>query len=112
MAVPPDAERVAQLTQQLGAAPVLRIARDSEVRAALDLLSQQAGVAADVAAEPALGEAVAEAGAVDREAYEAALREYRPEEHGRIGDFLVERGVILREMLEQVLQQRAIGAAG
>ena len=110
VALPPDAQVLAQLAQQLGGAPVLRIARDSEVRAALELLSQQAGVAA--VAEPALGEAVAEAGAVDREAYEAALREYRPEEHGRIGDFLVERGVILREMLEQVLQQRVLGGSG
>jgi adsorption protein B len=38
------------------------------------------------------------------------LREYRPEEHGRVGDFLVERGVILREMLERVLQQRGLAS--
>jgi adsorption protein B len=40
------------------------------------------------------------------------LREYRPDEHGRIGDFLVERGVVLRSLLEQALrQQRAPGAS-
>jgi adsorption protein B len=111
VAAPLSADAIAEATQQLGSAPVQRIARDSEITAALDLLCAQAGMPAAVHDE-ALGEALAAAGAVDRHAYESALREYRPEEHGRVGDFLVERGVILKEMLESVLQQRDVGAVG
>jgi adsorption protein B len=109
VATPLARKALAEAAQQLGSTPVQRIARDSEISAALDLLCAQAGVPA-AAHEEALGEALAAAGAVDRHAYETALREYRPEEHGRVGDFLVERGVILREMLERVLQQRGLAS--
>jgi adsorption protein B len=113
VATPLSKEAVAEAQQHLGSVPVQRIARDSEITAALDLLCAQAGVQ-PAAHEEALGEALAAAGAVDRHAYETALRDYRPEEHGRVGDFLVERGVILKEMLEGVLQQRGVasGAVG
>jgi adsorption protein B len=109
VAMPLAKEALDEAAQHLGSVPVQRIARDSEITAALDLLCAQAGVPA-AAHDEALGEALAAAGAVDRHAYETALRDYRPEEHGRVGDFLVERGVILKEMLEGVLQQRGAPA--
>jgi adsorption protein B len=111
VAGPLSAEALAEITRHLGSAPVQRIARDSEISAALDILCALDGVPATPHAQ-ALGEVLLQSGAVDRSAWELALREYRPDEHGRIGDFLVERGVVLRSLLEQALrQQRAPGAS-
>ena len=105
VAGPLAADLLAEAARHLGAAPAQRIARDSEIAAALDLVYRSAGMTVTVH-EEGLGQVLVDSGAVDRHAYETALSDYRPEEHGRIGDFLVERGVILREMLERAMQQQ------
>ena len=44
--------------------------------------------------------------------YETAVRDDRPEEHGGVGQFLVERGVVVVEAIEEALQrQRGVAAA-
>ena len=111
VACPLGAGALAEATQHLGAAPVQRIARDSEIAAALEIICETAGVTLTVH-EEGLGQVLVDSGAVDRDAYETALGEYRPEEHGRVGDYLVERGVLLREMLEQAMErQRGLATA-
>jgi bacteriophage N4 adsorption protein B len=105
VACPLGAEALAEAAQHLGAAPVQRIARDSEIAAALQIACATQGVTM-TAREEHLGQVLVDSGAVDRHAYETALGDYRPDEHGRVGDFLVERGVILREMLEQALERQ------
>jgi adsorption protein B len=58
-----------------------------------------------------LAQVLAEDGAVDRQQYEQAVRDYRPEEHGGVGEFLLERGVLVAELMEKaVLRQREIAA--
>jgi adsorption protein B len=111
VALPLGADALAELTQHLGAAPVQRIARDSEIRTALDLVCTTTGVAPAAHHEAALAQVLADTHAVDRHAFEFAVREYRPELHGRVGDFLVERGVILKDILELAVQQQRMGFA-
>jgi adsorption protein B len=111
VATPLHAEALAEAAAHLGGTPAQRIARDSEVAAALDLVCRSAGITV-TAHEEGLGQVLVDTGAVDRHAYESALSDYRPEEHGRIGDFLVERGVILRDLLEQAIdRQRGLAAS-
>jgi adsorption protein B len=73
VATPLSAEALAEATQQLGAAPVQRIASDRELRTALDALVQAA---------PHV-------------------------HHEGVGEFLAERGELLRGMLEQALPPAA-----
>ncbi len=47
-----------------------------------------------------------EQGLLRRDLFEDAMETYRPDRHGRIGDYLVERGVILREVIERVVEQQ------
>jgi len=110
VAGPLDEAALAQLTQHFGVAPNLRIARDSEIAQALQVLCAYSGVAAPANAE-SLAQVLAEDGAVNRQQYEQAVREYRPEEHGGVGEFLLERGVLVAELVEKaVLRQREIAA--
>jgi adsorption protein B len=102
------AEALAEAAQLLGAAPLQRVARDSEITAALDVACGEAGLAIQVR-QPALGALVADAGQVDRGHFESALGDYRPDQHGLLGEFLVERGVIVKEAIDEALrQQRAV----
>jgi len=55
---------------------------------------------------PLIGDLLIEHGHVRREAFEAAMQDYRPDRHGRIGDYMVARGVISRSALENVIQQQ------
>ncbi len=55
---------------------------------------------------PLIGDLLIEHGHVRREAFEAAMQDYRPDRHGRIGDYMVARGVISRAALENVIQQQ------
>jgi adsorption protein B len=110
VAAPLAEEGLAEVALHLGAQPLQRVARDSEVSAALEIACAERGLEATAA--DSLGELVAQQGMLDREKYEIAVREYRPEDNGRVGDFLVEKGVIVGAVLEQaVKQQRALGAA-
>jgi bacteriophage N4 adsorption protein B len=111
VAAPLSDDALAELAQHLGAAPAQRVARDSEIAEGLQLACSLAGVEAPVA-EANLAELVAEDGLVDRAGYETAVRDYRPEQHGGVGQFLVERGVVVVEAIEEALQrQRGVAAA-
>ena len=41
-----------------------------------------------------------------KDVFDTAMRDYRPDQHGRIGDYLVDRRVILRDVVEQVVQDQ------
>ncbi|MDB5913431.1 MAG: glycosyl transferase family protein, partial [Ramlibacter sp.] len=45
-------------------------------------------------------------GLLSRHKFEGAMQDYKPAQHGRIGDYLVECGVIGREVLEQVVAEQ------
>ncbi|SMG00836.1 glycosyl transferase family protein [Burkholderia singularis] len=61
---------------------------------------------------PLLGDLLIELGHVRRSAFDAALGRYRPEHDGRIGEYMVEHGVISRASLDDVIeQQRRLRAA-
>jgi len=92
----------------LGQLPVQRIAREGELAVALRLLRDDGGKgkSGNVPTGPLLGDMLIERGLLRREQFENAMREYRPDKHGRIGDYLVEQRVILRDTLEQVVQEQ------
>jgi adsorption protein B len=105
VAGPLQAEALAEVAAHLGGQPVQRIARDSEIRSALDVVCGAAQMQAPGPVET-LTEVVAEQGLVEREPYEEALHDYRPEQHGSVGEFLLERGVLLGEALANAVQQQ------
>jgi bacteriophage N4 adsorption protein B len=57
-------------------------------------------------AVPLLGDLLIEHGAVRRAAFEQALQRYRPAEHGRIGNYMVEQGVISSDALAQAIAEQ------
>ena len=79
----------------------LRIVRgaDATPAGATDVPRQARGV-------PLLGDLLIELGLVTRSAFEAALQAYRPEQHGRIGDFMVARHVITRDALTRAVAEQ------
>ncbi|MEW6255740.1 MAG: glycosyl transferase family protein [Pseudomonadota bacterium] len=106
----PDA--VAELTQALGASPVLCIARESEIAAALRMLTGGSETFGTGAVPPLLGDVLIEQGLVTRQAFDAAMSDYHPERDGRIGEHLLHRGVVTAEALHAGLErQRALTAA-
>lgn len=128
---PLAADALQELSTALGAEPVLRVARESEIHAGLrqwrlSLMAQVSGASeagvgsapqalpADVSqGAPLLGDLLIRSGSIDRERFEAALRAYSPSVHGRIGEYMVRVGVVsLAAMEALLLQQRAYGARG
>lgn len=105
---PLSEQALAEIKTGLGEDPVQRIAREGELAVALRLLREtdQEGRAPAVANGPLLGDMLIERGLLQRDQFDTAMREYKPDRHGRIGDYLVERKVILREVLEQVVQEQ------
>jgi adsorption protein B len=104
-------EARAELQQALGTPPFAMIARESEIAAGLRLLSGQDNAFDKHRTEarvPLLGDLLIGSGLLTREIFDAALRRYRPERHGRIGDYLVEQSVISREAIEQAVQQQRL----
>jgi len=103
-----SAATVAQLKNVLGVEPVQRIARDSEIAAALRLVAGGTDTFASIDSGaphvPLLGDLLVEQGLIKRDVFEAAMQGYRPNIHGRIGDYLVEAGVIARTALECAAQ--------
>jgi adsorption protein B len=119
-ASPLPADAFATLQAQLGRPAVQRIVREGEVADGLRLLR---GVpAADVYEEPTghdaaaqpqrpqpvplLGDLLIERGAVRRRNFEEALERYRPADHGRIGDYMVRRGVITADALNDAIAEQ------
>ena len=99
---------LAEMTQALGQEPVQRIAREGELAVALRLLreDQHDGKAPAVPQGPLLGDMLIERGLLKREQFDEAMRDYKPDRHGRIGDYLVDRQVLRREQLDAVLQEQ------
>ncbi len=83
--------------------PLLQsIVRESEIVAGLRLLrGGQEGFAPDAA--PLLGQLLVDLGLVSREDFGGALVRYRPDTDGRIGDYLVARGVVSRAAVERAI---------
>ena len=64
-------------------------------------------------AAPLLGDILVDRGHVRRDAFEDALKTYQPERHGRIGERLLQLGVITKEaLLDAVAVQNAALAPG
>jgi adsorption protein B len=96
----------------LGYEPEQRIVRESEVAAGLRLL-RGSPRAFDAGGMPLLGDILLDRGLVEPKALAASLNEYRPDQHGRIGDFLVRQGVVTRDAIHEALgeQQRILSLA-
>jgi adsorption protein B len=101
-------QALAEITTGMGEEPVQRIAREGELAVALRLLREDNtdGKAPAVPTGPLLGDMLIERGLLRREEFDTAMRDYKPDQHGRIGDYLVERKVIGRDVLEQVVQEQ------
>jgi adsorption protein B len=100
-------EAVAELTAALQAQPLQRIAREGEIAVALRMLREASDAPPQsVPSGPLLGDMLIERGLLKKEVFDTAMREYRPDQHGRIGDYLVDRRVIPRDVVEQVVQDQ------
>lgn len=101
-------QALAEITTGIGEEPVQRIAREGELAVALRILREDETDtrAPAVPQGPLLGDMLIERGLLRRDEFDAAMQDYKPAQHGRIGDYLVERKVIAREMLEQVVQEQ------
>ena len=85
--------------------PFERIARESEVTAALRTL-RGAAYAPREGAPPLLGDILVRHGQVSAEAVDAALDSYRPDRDGRIGEHLVRLGVVSAEAIAAAVTEQ------
>jgi adsorption protein B len=103
---------LAELQALVGQPLTQRIVRESEIAAGLRLLHgdrRSGGELADaLRGVGLLGDLLIEGAHVRREVFEAALHDYRPEQHGRIGDYMVKRMVISAQALTSVLAQQRL----
>jgi adsorption protein B len=115
-------EVIAELSALIDGPVVEQIVREGEIAAGLRALRgvdisapAEAGASAGHASArsvPLIGDLLIEHGHVRREDFEAALQHYRPDRHGRIGDYMVAREVISLAALDNVIQeQRRLQAA-
>jgi adsorption protein B len=101
-----------EITRHLRHAPDMHVARESEIAAALRLMRGDEGAFDAVASGSTirlLGDLLIERGAVRRDVLRNVLDEYKPEAHGRIGHFLVERGIVTAAVVDAVVDfQRSL----
>jgi adsorption protein B len=119
-------EQIAPIEAQIQRPIVQQIVREGEIAAGLRLLrgiaptspispddgnsAERGGRPEAARTVPLLGDLLIERGYVRRAAFDTALRDYRPDEHGRIGNYMVAREVISRDVLDKVIQeQRRLG---
>ena len=114
---------LAEVAAQLQREVVQRIVREGEIAMGLRQLRGMHVVPAVTAGSrvettapargvPLLGDLLIERGHVLREAFDTALREYSPHSDGRIGDYMVNRGVISPDALDDVIkEQHRVGGA-
>jgi len=100
-----DSEQ-AQLEQLLGAPPLQKVVRETEIAAGLRLLRGQNDAFASQQRRPLLGDLLIAKGYLRREAFEGAMQQYRPDKHGRIGDYLVDQDVISRPVIERAIHEQ------
>ena len=115
VASPLSKEELAELERLFGSPPQLHIARESEIAIALRLVrgaddSFEEGSQSS-AHVPLLGDILIEQGLVKRDVFDSAMQTYRPDQHGRVGDYLVETGVILPEVIERVVERQRVRQA-
>lgn len=79
------------------------IARESEINAGLRLIC---GSDYHINAVPLLGDLLVEMKLITREHFQAALDEYRPHRDGRIGDYLVRRGVASEQAIATAVEEQ------
>jgi adsorption protein B len=107
-------DALAALQAQLALPAVQRIVREGEIADGLRLLRGVPAVEQrEPGAQPAkphpvplLGDLLIERGAVSRKDFDAALQRYRPADHGRIGDYMVEVGVISPDALNDAIAEQ------
>lgn len=105
---PFDDEELEELAADIGCRPSISIARESEINAGLRIIQgdPEAFEALEQNRAPLLlGQLLVSKGFVGRDGLQAALSDYQPSVHGRIGDFLVERQVVPRSVIESVLKE-------
>jgi adsorption protein B len=106
VASPLPAEGLQQVSEILGSEPVQLIARESEIVALLRLLNVREGQAVPDARAPLLGDLLIEMGLLDRDVFNRTMLQYRPQRHGRIGDYLVDSGVLPRATIEKAVARQ------
>jgi adsorption protein B len=111
-AKPIEAQAMEEILSVLGYKPAQRIVRESEVAAGLRLL-RGSPHAFEAGSMPLLGDILLDRRLVEPSALATALAEYRPDQHGRIGDFLVKQGVVTRDAIHEAIgeQQRILSLA-
>jgi len=106
----PD-EGLRQVSVALGGEPLQLIAREGEVVERLRQIGSRPGTQPPAAGTPLLGDLLIEAGLIDRQVFDRAMLNYRPQHHGRIGDYLVDLGVLPRDTIEQAVARQHRPAA-
>jgi adsorption protein B len=106
VASPLPAEGLQQVSDELGSEPVQLIARESEIVAQLRQLNVREGQSVPDARAPLLGDLLIEMGLLDRDVFSRAMLQYRPQHHGRIGDYLVDSGVLPRATIEKAVARQ------
>ncbi|HEX8541162.1 MAG TPA: glycosyl transferase family protein [Pseudomonas sp.] len=106
VASPLTAEGLQQISDELGSEPVQLIARESEIVAQLRNVNAIDGQSVPNARAPLLGDLLIEMGLLDRDVFSRAMLNYRPQHHGRIGDYLVDIGVLPRATIEQAVARQ------
>jgi adsorption protein B len=117
-----DDMSLAELSAAAGRAVALHIVRESEITGGLRKLravgmpvhtgdgeEEASPSLADATAArgvPLVGDIMIEMGLVTRDAFETALRNYRPERHGRIGDYMVAEQVITPDALTVAIAEQ------
>lgn len=79
------------------------IARESEINAGLRLIN---GGKWQLDGMPLLGDLLVEMGLIKQDVFDAAISEYRPQRDGRIGEFLVRRGVATDKSVRQAVHEQ------
>lgn len=98
-----------QLRQQAGATGVEQeIARESEINAGLRLIN---GDSWHIDSVPLLGDLLVEMKLIDHDRFEAVMGDYRPQRDGRIGDYLVRKGIATEAAIAQAMQEQRSRAA-
>jgi adsorption protein B len=104
---------LSELSAALQAPLTQRLVRENEIAAGLRLLrgdETSFDVTARGGGAPLLGDILIEQNLVAKSDFEAALEDYHPERDGRIGEFLVKRGIVTPAAIQQAVaeQQRAM----
>jgi bacteriophage N4 adsorption protein B len=110
VASPLPPEWLTEIERVMRVAPRQRIARESEIAIALRSLASPLGrTAPGLAGQvPLLGDLLIQQGLLNRAAFESAMETYRPDQHGRVGDYLVESGVIQRDVIERMVGRQRL----